>query len=54
MFDAVRDLVRANYKLQLETKELSVKGWNWGKTEFQGNIKLDLKLLSFNKLLKLF
>ena len=37
MFDAVRDLVRANYKLQLETKELSVRGWNWGKTEFQGN-----------------
>ncbi|CAG8681792.1 10725_t:CDS:10 [Funneliformis caledonium] len=37
MFDAVRELVRANYKLQLETKELSVKGWNWGKTEFQGS-----------------
>lgn len=37
MFDAVRDLIRTNYKLQLETKDLSVRGWNWGKTEFQGN-----------------
>ncbi|CAI2187282.1 4599_t:CDS:10 [Funneliformis geosporum] len=37
MFDAVKELVRANYKLPLETKELSVKGWNWGKTEFQGS-----------------
>ncbi|CAB4434320.1 unnamed protein product [Rhizophagus irregularis] len=37
MFDAVRDLIRTNYKLQLETKDLSVRGWNWGKTEFQGS-----------------
>src|SRR4051794_33775485 len=50
MFDAVRDLVRVNYKLQLETKELSVKGWNWGKTEFQGNF---VKYLNwFNKLFR--
>ena len=24
------------YKIQLEQKELSVRGWNWGKTDFQG------------------
>lgn len=44
MFDAVRDLVRTNYKLQLETKDLSVRGWNWGKTEFQGKV---CELLNF-------
>jgi structure-specific recognition protein 1 len=25
------------YKQQLESKELSLRGWNWGKTEFQGD-----------------
>ncbi|KAG0223573.1 FACT complex subunit [Actinomortierella wolfii] len=36
-YDTLRDIVKANYGLTLESKELSVKGWNWGKTEFQGN-----------------
>jgi structure-specific recognition protein 1 len=31
------------YKQQLEAKELSLRGWNWGKTEFQGkNLSLGL------------
>ncbi|KAF9427529.1 FACT complex subunit [Podila epigama] len=36
-FEKLRDIIKANYGLQLETKELSVKGWNWGKTEFQSS-----------------
>ncbi|KAI9279685.1 hypothetical protein BC943DRAFT_283908 [Umbelopsis sp. AD052] len=28
--------VKSMYKQQLESKELSLRGWNWGKTEFQG------------------
>ncbi|RHZ65154.1 hypothetical protein Glove_319g134 [Diversispora epigaea] len=36
-FESLREIVRTNYKLNLETKELSVRGWNWGKTDFQGS-----------------
>ncbi|CAG8510883.1 4943_t:CDS:10 [Acaulospora morrowiae] len=36
-FETLREIIRTNYKLTLETKELSVKGWNWGKTDFQGS-----------------
>ncbi|CAG8550904.1 6323_t:CDS:2, partial [Ambispora leptoticha] len=36
-FDTLRELVKSNYRLNLEIKELSVKGWNWGKTDFQGS-----------------
>ncbi|CAG8558756.1 1158_t:CDS:10 [Diversispora eburnea] len=34
-FESLREIIRTNYKLNLETKELSVRGWNWGKTDFQ-------------------
>lgn len=30
------------YKQQLESKELSLRGWNWGKTEFQGDYWAEL------------
>ncbi|KAF8754913.1 FACT complex subunit SSRP1 [Rhizoctonia solani] len=30
-------LVTQHYKTQLETKEISVKGWNWGSTDVQGS-----------------
>ncbi|KAI8147611.1 hypothetical protein BJV82DRAFT_507931 [Fennellomyces sp. T-0311] len=36
-FEEAKDAVKMYYKLQLEPKELSVKGWNWGKTDFQGS-----------------
>ncbi|KAI8989988.1 hypothetical protein BDB01DRAFT_779623 [Pilobolus umbonatus] len=36
-FDELRDAVKLLYKLPVEVKEISVKGWNWGKTEFQGS-----------------
>ncbi|CAG8487824.1 9224_t:CDS:10 [Ambispora leptoticha] len=36
-FDTLRELIKSNYRLNLEIKELSVKGWNWGKTDFQGS-----------------
>ncbi|CAO3587986.1 unnamed protein product [Absidia cylindrospora] len=35
--DAVKDALKTFYKKDLEVKELSVKGWNWGKTDFQGS-----------------
>ncbi|CAE6427699.1 unnamed protein product [Rhizoctonia solani] len=34
--DKVSQLVTQHYKVQLETKEISVKGWNWGSTDVQG------------------
>ncbi|KAG8780726.1 FACT complex subunit, partial [Ceratobasidium sp. 428] len=34
--DKVSQLVTQHYKVQLETKEISVKGWNWGTTDIQG------------------
>ncbi|KAF9910746.1 FACT complex subunit [Lobosporangium transversale] len=38
-FEKLRDIIKANYGLQLETKEMSVKGWNWGETDFSnGNL----------------
>ncbi|RKP10250.1 hypothetical protein THASP1DRAFT_13102 [Thamnocephalis sphaerospora] len=33
-FDRLRSSIKHNYHLPLETKELSLKGWNWGRTEF--------------------
>ncbi|GAN00714.1 FACT complex subunit pob3 [Mucor ambiguus] len=35
--DELKESVKAFYKLPIEVKEVSVKGWNWGKTEFQGS-----------------
>ncbi|CAG8696474.1 14581_t:CDS:10, partial [Dentiscutata erythropus] len=36
-FESLREIIRTNYKLNLETKEICVKGWNWGETDFQGS-----------------
>ncbi|KAI9016798.1 structure-specific recognition protein-domain-containing protein, partial [Hyaloraphidium curvatum] len=36
-FDELSATVRQFYKLQMETKEFSIKGWNWGQYEFQGS-----------------
>ncbi|KAI8342238.1 hypothetical protein BD560DRAFT_493380 [Blakeslea trispora] len=35
--DELRDAVKLFYKIPFDVKEVSVKGWNWGKTEFQGS-----------------
>lgn len=40
--DKIREYVERNYKLELETKDLSLKGFNWGSTRFDG------EALSFN------
>ncbi|CAG8497778.1 3382_t:CDS:2 [Ambispora gerdemannii] len=34
-FDTLGELIKSNYQLNLEIKELGVKGWNWDKTYFQ-------------------
>lgn len=34
----MKDALKSFYKKELEVKEPSVKGWNWGKTDFQGTI----------------
>ncbi|XP_019616304.1 PREDICTED: FACT complex subunit SSRP1-like [Branchiostoma belcheri] len=41
-FDKLSDFINKNYKMRLEEKELSVKGWNWGTAKFKG------PLLSFD------
>ncbi|KAI8982116.1 hypothetical protein BDF20DRAFT_973230 [Mycotypha africana] len=33
----LREAVKIFYKMPVEVKEVSVKGWNWGKTEFHGS-----------------
>ncbi|KAF9189484.1 FACT complex subunit [Haplosporangium sp. Z 767] len=38
-YEKLKDIIKTNYGLQLETKEMSVKGWNWGETDFSsGNL----------------
>ncbi|CAJ0768840.1 11229_t:CDS:10 [Entrophospora sp. SA101] len=32
----LKDFIKLNYKMTLEVRELSLKGWHWGKHEFQG------------------
>ncbi|QRV77666.1 structure-specific recognition protein 1 [Ceratobasidium sp. AG-Ba] len=44
--EKVSQLVTQHYKVQLETKEISVKGWNWGSTDVQGN---DLAFIISNR-----
>ncbi|RKP23665.1 structure-specific recognition protein-domain-containing protein [Syncephalis pseudoplumigaleata] len=39
-YDRLKNSIRHNYHLPLDIKELCLKGWNWGKTEFQGNYLL--------------
>ncbi|KAI9022880.1 hypothetical protein CLU79DRAFT_702178 [Phycomyces nitens] len=36
-FEVLKDTAKLYYKIAVESKELSVKGWNWGKTDFQGS-----------------
>ncbi|KAG5719278.1 FACT complex subunit POB3 [Termitomyces sp. T112] len=35
--DKVASLLKNHFGKTLETKEVSLKGWNWGTTDFQGN-----------------
>ncbi|KAI8071472.1 hypothetical protein BC940DRAFT_253091 [Gongronella butleri] len=35
--DTIKDAVKRFYKLPLDTKEPSLKGWNWGNVDFQGS-----------------
>jgi len=41
-YDKIKQYVERNYQLNLETKDLSLKGFNWGSTQFEG------EALSFN------
>ncbi|KAL1923504.1 uncharacterized protein VTP21DRAFT_8484 [Calcarisporiella thermophila] len=36
-FEELKSIIKSLYHLQLENKELSLKGWNWGQTDFQGS-----------------
>ncbi|KAJ3065924.1 FACT complex subunit [Podochytrium sp. JEL0797] len=45
-FDAVSDALFKNYNVTLDHKDVSLRGYNWGKAEFQGNsltFKVDRK-----------
>ncbi|OCH85951.1 SSrecog-domain-containing protein [Obba rivulosa] len=44
--DKLSQLLKQHFSIALETKEISVKGWNWGVTDFQGE---DLAFLVSNK-----
>ncbi|EKM51652.1 uncharacterized protein PHACADRAFT_177070 [Phanerochaete carnosa HHB-10118-sp] len=44
--DRLAQLLKQHFSIVLETKEASVKGWNWGMTDFQGQ---DLVFLVSNK-----
>ncbi|XP_059819120.1 FACT complex subunit SSRP1-like [Hypanus sabinus] len=41
-FDRMSEFFRSNYQLELQEKDLCVKGWNWGTARFSG------QLLSFD------
>lgn len=36
-FDEISSFARNYYDVPLDRKELSLKGWNWGRTDFQGD-----------------
>jgi structure-specific recognition protein 1 len=38
--DKLAGLLKQHFSITLETKEISFKGWNWGQTDFQGQIGL--------------
>ncbi|KAG0255512.1 FACT complex subunit [Mortierella polycephala] len=43
-YEKLKDIIKTNYGLQLETKEMSVKGWNWGETDFSsGNLMFSVQ-----------
>ncbi|OBZ68875.1 FACT complex subunit POB3 [Grifola frondosa] len=44
--DKLSHLLKQHFSVTLETKEVSLKGWNWGVTDFQGQ---DLAFLVSNK-----
>ncbi|EMD40210.1 hypothetical protein CERSUDRAFT_112414 [Gelatoporia subvermispora B] len=44
--DKLAQLMKQHFSIALETKEVSVKGWNWGVTDFQGD---DLAFVVSNK-----
>ncbi|KAI0087029.1 structure-specific recognition protein-domain-containing protein [Irpex rosettiformis] len=44
--DRLSQLLKQHFSIALESKEVSVKGWNWGTTDFQGQ---DLAFLVSNK-----
>ena len=35
-FEGLASFIKSHYRIVLEQKELSLRGWNWGRTEFQG------------------
>lgn len=39
--DKLASLLKQHFSIVLETKEVSVKGWNWGMTDFQGAFVYD-------------
>lgn len=38
-FDKLSNFVSGHFSAELEEIELSVKGWNWGSTQFNGELK---------------
>ncbi len=36
-FEKISEFFKANYKVELMEKDMSVKGWNWGTAKFSGN-----------------
>lgn len=42
-YDEISHAIKSMYKQQIEAKELSLRGWNWGKTEFQGMLRCALQ-----------
>jgi len=35
-YEGLASFIKSHYRIVLEQKELSLRGWNWGRTEFQG------------------
>lgn len=36
-YESLVDVIKSFYSMKIETRENSLKGWNWGEPEFQGN-----------------
>lgn len=47
-FEKISEFFKANYKVELTERDMSVKGWNWGTAKFSGKNTNVLCLYSNN------
>lgn len=47
-FEKISEFFKANYKVELTERDMSVKGWNWGTAKFSGKNAIMFRLYFSN------